>query len=86
MKYLKKLGIILSSKMSKDSEKKRRSLMKKLSMPKLKVILNDEDSIKTLKEKIQILTNLINSNELIHLDEKRKKKYGSFSRKIRFLL
>ena len=34
-----------------------------------------------LKEKIQILTNLINSNELIHLDEKRKKKYGSFSRK-----
>jgi hypothetical protein len=55
--------------------------MKKFSIPKLKVILNDEDSIKTLKEKIQILTNLINSNELIHLDEKRKKKYGSFSRK-----
>ena len=81
MKYLKKLGIILSSKMSKDSEKKRRSLMKKLSMPKLKVILNDEDSIKSLKEKIQILKNLLNSNTLMHADEKRKKKYGSFSRK-----
>ena len=81
MKYLKKLEIILSSKLSKDSRKQRRSLMKKFSIPKLKVILNDEDSIKTLKEKIQILTNLINSNELIHLDEKRKKKYGSFSRK-----
>ena len=81
MKYLKKLGIILSSKMSKDSEKQRRSLMKKFTMPKFKVILNDEDSIKALKENIKLLTNLINSDALIHLDEKRKRKYGSYSRK-----
>lgn len=81
MKYLKKLGIILSCKMSKDSQKQRKSLMKKFSIPKFKVILNDEDSIKNLKENIKLLTNLINSDELIHLDEKRKKKYGCFSRK-----
>lgn len=84
MKYLKKLGIIISSKMSKDSNDQRRSLMKKFSMPKFKVILNDEDSIKALKESIQILTNLINSNALIHLDEKRKRNFGSLSRKNSF--
>ena len=81
MKYLKKLGLILSCKMSKDSLKQRKNLMKKFSMPKFKVILNEEDSIKNLKKSIKILTNLINSNELVHLDEKRKKKYVSFSRK-----
>ena len=65
VKYLEKLGIILSSKMSKDSQNIRRSLMKKFNIPKFKVILNDEDSITTLKEKIQILKDLINSNALI---------------------
>ena len=72
IKYLKKLGIILSGKMSNDSNLQK-NLMKKFNLPKFKVIINDEDSVEDLKKKIEILTNLINTNALAKLDEKKKK-------------
>ena len=79
IKYLKKLGIILSGKMSNDSNLQK-NLMKKFNLPKFKVIINDEDSVEDLKKKIEILTNLINTNALAKLDEKKKKKYKNISR------
>ena len=79
IKYLKKLGIILSGKMSNDSNLQK-NLMKKFNLPKFKVIINDEDSVEVLKKKIEILTNLINTNALAKLDEKKKKKYKNISR------
>ena len=75
VKYLKKLGIILSGKMSNDSNLQK-NLMKKFNLP----IINDEDSVEDLKKKIEILTNLINTNALAKLDEKKKKKYKNISR------
>lgn len=83
VKFLKKLGVILSTKMSKESNLTK-DLMKKFDMPKFKIILNDEDSVQELKKSIEILTNLIKTNALAHLDEKRKKKYNSLTRKNSF--
>jgi len=79
IKYLKKLGFILSAKMSNDSNLIK-TLEKKFKMPKFKVFINEEDSIEDLKQKIEMLNNLINTIEL-ELDEKRKKKFRGESRR-----
>ena len=78
MNYLKKLGIILSRRISTDPSKQR-SLMKKFNIPKKKIIINEEDKVENLKKNIEILTNLINTNALAKL-ETPKKKYKSMSR------
>lgn len=83
IKYLKKLGFILSAKMSNDANLQR-MLTKKFKMPKFKVFINEEDTIKDLKEKIEMLNNLINTSELEELEEKRKRKYRGDSRKNSF--
>ena len=82
IKYLKKLGFILSAKMSNDTNLKK-MLSKKFKMPKFKVFINDEDKVKDLKEKIEILNNLINLIELEELDEQTRKQ-GSNSKKNSF--
>lgn len=73
VRYLKKLGIILSDRMSTDRNLQK-DLMKKLNLPKFKIVVNEEDSIENLKKKIEILTNLINTNALSKLDEHKKRK------------
>ena len=83
IKYLKKLGFILSAKMSNDANLQK-MLTKKFKMPKFKVFINDEDTVKDLKEKIEMLNNLINTIELEELDEKRKRKQREDSRKNSF--
>ena len=82
IKYLKKLGFILSAKTSNDANLQK-MLTKKFKMPKFKVFINDEDTVKDLKEKIEILNNLINAFELEEL-EKRNRKYRKDSRKSSF--
>ena len=82
IKYLKKLGFILSAKTSNDANLQK-MLTKKFKMPKFKVFINDEDTVKDLKEKIEILNNLINAIELEEL-EKRNRKYREDSRKNSF--
>jgi hypothetical protein len=42
--------------------------------------MNEEDSVENLKKKIEILTNLINTNALAKLDEHKKRKFTNFSR------
>ena len=83
IKYLKKLGLILSAKMSNDANLKK-MLNKKFKMPKFKVFVNDEDTVKDLKEKIEMLNNLINTIELEELDEKRRRMQKGDSRKNSF--
>ena len=83
IKYLKKLGFILSAKMSNDANLQK-MLTKKFKMPKFKVFINDEDTVKDLKEKIEMLNNLINTIELEELDEKRRRKQREDSRKNSF--
>jgi len=78
IKYLKKLGTILSAKTSHDANLQK--MLTKKFMPKFKVFINEEDSIKDLKEKIEILNNLINEYEL-ELDEKRRRKNRGDSRR-----
>ena len=80
MKYLKKLGGILSEKLSNDDLKKN---FKKIKIMRLKNF-NDEDSVENLKKQIEILTNLINTNALDKLDEPKKTNYGSYSRQSSF--
>ena len=82
IKYLKKLGFILSAKMSNDANLQK-MLTTKFKMPKFKVFINDEDTVKDLNEKIEILNNLINAIELEEL-EKRNRKYREDSRKNSF--
>ena len=78
IKYLKKLGTILSAKTSHDANLQK--MLTKKFMPKFKVFINEEDSIKDLKEKIEILNNLINAFEL-ELDEKRRRRNRGDSRR-----
>jgi hypothetical protein len=82
IKYLKKLGFILSAKMSNDANLQK-MLTKKFKMPKFKVFINDEDKVKDLKEKIEILNKLINLIELEELDEQTRN-HGSNSKKNSF--
>ena len=84
IKYLKKLGIILSGRMSTDSNLQK-NLMKKFKMPKLKVVINEEDTVENLKKKIEILTHLINANALAKLDEHKKRRFISVSRQNSFV-
>ena len=79
IKYLKKLGIILSGRMSRDTNLQK-NLMKKFNIPKFKVVINEEDTIENLKKKIEIITNLINTNALSKLDEPKKRRYRNISR------
>ena len=79
VRYLKKLGLILSGRMSTDPNLKK-DLMKKFNLPKFKITMNEEDSVENLKKKIEILTNLINTNALAKLDEHKKRKFTNFSR------
>ena len=74
--YLKKLGGILSEKLSNDDFQKN---FKKLKIMKPKFI-NDEDSVENLKKQIEILINLINTNALDKLDEPKKVNFLSYSR------
>ena len=74
--YLKKLGGILSEKLSNDDFQKN---FKKLKIMKPKFI-NDEDSVENLKKQIEILLNLINTNALDKLDEPKKVNFLSYSR------
>ena len=74
--YLKKLGGILSEKLSNDDFEKN---FKKLKIMKPKYI-NDEDSVENLKKQIEILINLINTNALDKLDEPKKVNFLSYSR------
>jgi hypothetical protein len=74
--YLKKLGGILSEKLSNDDFQKN---FKKLKIMKPKYI-NDEDSVENLKKQIEILINLINTNALDKLDEPKKVNFLSYSR------
>ena len=78
MNYLKKLGIILSGRISTDPSIQR-SLMKKFNIPKIKIKINEEDKVDNIKKNIEMVTNLINSNALAKL-ETPKKKYKSISR------
>ena len=82
IKYLKKLGFILSAKMSNDANLQK-MLTKKFKMPKFKVFINDEDTVKDLKEKIEMLNKLINLFEE-ELNEKRRRKCRGDSRKNSF--
>ena len=84
IKYLKKLGIILSGKMSNDI-KFRKSLIRKINLPKFKIVINQEDSIENLKKKIEIITNLINTNALAKLEEHKKRRFVNISRQNSFL-
>ena len=79
IKYLKKLGIILSGKMSNDKTLQR-NIMKKFNLPKYKIVINEEDTIENLKKKIEIITNLINTNALSKLDEHKKRRFKNISR------
>ena len=79
IRYLKKLGIILSGKMSTDPNLQK-ALMKKFIMPKFKATINEDDTVENLKKKIEIITNLINTNALSKLDEPKKRKYRNISR------
>ncbi len=74
--YLKKLGGILSEKLSSDDFKNN---LKKFRIIKLKTI-NEENSVENLKKQIEILLNLINTNALDKLDEPKKVNYYSLSR------
>ena len=74
--YLKKLGGILSEKLTDDTFKKD---FKKIKIAKFKN-LNEEDSVEELKKQIEILTNLINTNALDKLDEPKKVNYQNHSR------
>ena len=74
--YLKKLGGILSEKLTDDTFKKN---FKKIKIAKFKN-LNEEDSVEELKKQIEILTNLINTNALDKLDEPKKVNYQNHSR------
>ena len=74
--YLKKLGGILSEKLTDDIFKKD---FKKIKIAKFKN-LNEEDSVEELKKQIEILTNLINTNALDKLDEPKKVNYQNHSR------
>lgn len=74
--YLKKLGGILSEKLTDDTFKKD---FKKIKIVKFKN-LNEEDSVEELKKQIEILTNLINTNALDKLDEPKKVNYQNHSR------
>ena len=78
MEYLKKLGQILSDKMSLDPEK-HKNIFEKFTMPKLRIKISDDNDIDVLKKKIEIINNLINTNALSKMDEKPKKNV-SFSR------
>lgn len=84
VKYLKKLGIILSDKMSNDSDLQK-DLMKKFILPKVKSLVNDEDTIEGLKKKIELLKELINTNALSKLEENKNKKCSNVSRQNSFL-
>ena len=78
--YLKKIGLILSEKITNDNIQKD---FKKLKISKLKYF-NEEDSVEELKKKIEILKNLINTNALSKLDEPKKVNYKSISRQSSF--
>ena len=78
--YLKKIGLILSEKLTNDNIQKD---FKKLKISKLKYF-NEEDSVEELKKKIEILKNLINTNALSKLDEQKKVNYKSISRQSSF--
>ena len=84
VKYLKKLGIILSDKMSNDSNLQK-DLMKKFNLPKVKSLINDEDTIENLKKKIELLKELINTNALSKLEENKNKKGRNVSRQNSFI-
>ena len=73
--YLKKLGDILSEKLSNFDFKKN---FKKMKIVNLKTI-SEENSEEALKKQIEILLNLINTNALDKLDEPKKVNY-SYSR------
>ena len=73
--YLKKLGGILSEKLSNFDFKKN---FKKMKIVNLKTI-SEENSEEALKKQIEILLNLINTNALDKLDEPKKVNY-SYSR------
>ena len=73
--YLKKLGGILSEKLSNFDFKKN---FKKMKIVNLKTI-SEENSEEALKNQIEILLNLINTNALDKLDEPKKVNY-SYSR------
>ena len=79
IRYLKKLGIMLSSLMSSESDTQR-DLLKKLKLPKIRIALNEEDTIEELKKKIEILNELINTNALAQFDEYKKRRGKSISR------
>ena len=51
------------------------SLSISVMMPKIRAVLNDEDTIENLKKKIELLKELINSNALAQLEEYNKRKY-----------
>ena len=74
--YLRKLGGILSEKISNDDFKRN---FKKIKISRLKYI-NEEDSVEALKKQIEIITNLINTNALDKLDEPKKVNFMSYSR------
>ena len=74
--YLKKLGSILSEKLSNDEFSKN---FNKIKITNLKLI-NEEDSVEALKKQIEIITNLIKTNALDKLDEPKKVNYKSYSR------
>ncbi len=84
VKYLKKLGIILSDKMSNDSNLQK-DLMKKFILPKVKSLVNDEDTIEGLKKKIELLKELINTNALSKLEENKNRKFSNVSRQNSFI-
>ena len=74
--YLRKLGGLLSEKLSNDDFDKN---FKKFKIVKPKY-LNEEDSVENLKKQIEILINLINTNALDKLDEPKKVNFNSYSR------
>ena len=73
LQYLKKIGIILSEKMSSSDGNLQKSLMKKFNLPKYKVNFNEEDTVENLKKTIEIITKLINNNALSKLDHKNRR-------------
>ena len=79
LQYLKKLGIILSEKMSTNDINLQKAIMKKFMLPKFKDV-NNEEEIQILKKNIEIITNLINTNALSKLDDNKQKRYKNFSR------
>ena len=69
IKYLKKLGIILSGKIAYKGLNLQKNLAKKLNLPKM---INKEDNVEILKKKIKKLKRLIKTNALSKIDGSRR--------------